>query len=264
MAPTPDSSEGQDKRLADIMDGIGDLDRLTPLLEKYGAKIHTHGVEAERDLRFVTHPFFHDFLWTTSPKILRRRIVTGQWSERRVNRNYTLDNAVDFIFLRTPRPYQHRALCRLLYGPQRFNIPDADICKLIIQTWITVEIFDRAGVDLWLDLLADHAGETVHTLDVAPLKRKHIRLYHGVEFDDYGDIDKYAAHSWTLDRDVAVRFANRFAKDDVQRPVLHVTLTPEQVQARAAFYTDARGEQEVLFLIDPRRPWRLCETEKDY
>jgi hypothetical protein len=99
--------------------------------------------------------------------------------------------------------------------------------ELVESVWIDAE---NPGVnrDVWLTLFEAMPCEALNKLP------KKFTIYRGTDPEDDNGI------SWTLSKKVAKFFADRF-KDD------GVVLTREIARSDALFYTDGRGEKEVIY-----------------
>ncbi len=128
------------------------------------------------------------------------------------------------------RPFRFEALLQSLSDGAGYY--DAESltekeCELIAAVWIDAE---NPGVnrDIWVELFADMPCPA---LDELPDK---FRIYRGTVAEDDDGI------SWTLDENTAKFFANRFnSKGVVKSKII--------TRADALYYTDERGEKEVIF-----------------
>lgn len=222
----------------------GDRETLEPLIKKYGAAI----ISPNNPLGdFISHPFYHNPLSSSFAKAMRVQIIRGRLAKRKMEREPSLDNIMYYLFGNVERPYRFNELKEVMHNYE-YLLTVEERRDVLVSLWIDTEIFDADYADEWLEFLTEYRSDLIDTLVSIPSEGELITLYHGVEYDM--DADDYNAYAWTTDIEVAKKFAGRFA--DTPRGLFDVTLTIEQIFELALFYTDERGESEVLFHTDPR------------
>lgn len=173
-----------------------------------------------------------------------------------------LENAKSCLWAH-PRPHRFRILREVI---DKIVTRDTEaLAEFILSVYVDTEIFDREYAIDWRNFLMDHA-ELLRAASI-PVKKladdTPLTIYHGIEYDGTDDSEWYPATAWTLDKDIAVKFAKRFAKSP--REVLAVTSSTRDLYTNAMFYTNARNEQELYFhSTDDLPEAKILVPEDDY
>ena len=177
---------------------------------------------------FIKHPFINELYFEGMNAVYNARyeLKTEAVEEAREKKDWS-----GFVWLHE-RPFRFTALLEALgtgYWDAE-NLTEADR-ELVEMVWTDAE-FPSVNRDYWLPLFEAMPRDSLAGLP------KTLTIYRGTSPDDETGI------SWTTDKAIAEFFANRF-KDD------GVVLEREIARSEALFYTEGRGESEVIF--DPTR-----------
>jgi hypothetical protein len=228
------------------MDGAGTIDALEDGLP---AHLRAHCI-ARGGLRLFHHPFLVSLLLpgmqVDIAALLARKIEMA--SARREARDFS------GLLILVERPYRMDALQELV-EEGAFEADPAAYWSLARWVWMDAEC-DEAD-PAWARLLdaALPRGETFMT----PADRRalaampdHLHLWRGVQAEDKAEAFAtcLSGHSWTLERDVALRFAHRgLAPPD--RPWIAEARLPREI---VRGYLRGRGEAEIVIRpedVDP-------------
>lgn len=176
---------------------------------------------------FIRHPLINELYHEAMNAVLNARYKlksealeeareAGKWSE--------------FVWLHE-RPFRFGALLEALSDGAGYWEAESlteDEMELVESVWIDAE---NPGVnrEFWLPLFE---AMPCAALDDLP---KTFTIYRGTGVDDDNN-----GISWTLSKETAEFFANRFRDDGV-------VLEREIARSDALFYTDGRGEKEVIY-----------------
>lgn len=178
--------------------------------------------------RSIRHPLVIDIMYAEP--------MNAMLNERYLHKKKAVDEARadgdqdQFIWLHE-RPFRLQALLECLSDFAGYYDADGltdEECELVEQVWVDAE-GPSVNRDIWIELFESVPCPALN--DLPP----ELTIYRGTVPEDEDGI------SWTLDKKRAQFFANRFNHDR------GVVKSRTIARADALFFTDARGEREIIF-----------------
>jgi len=176
---------------------------------------------------FIRHPLINELYCEPMNAVInaRYKLKTEAVEEAREKGKWS-----EFVWLHE-RPFRFGALLEVLSDGAGYweaeSLTEAEM-ELVAEVWIDAE---NPGVnrEFWLPLFEAMDCPELETLPDT------FTIYRGTGADDDNN-----GISWTLSEETAEFFANRFRDDGV-------VLTREINRSDALFYTNGRGEEEIIF-----------------
>lgn len=198
--------------------------------------------DAGAGLRVFHHPFCIQIL----PIGLPDRIEAHLSARLAEAEDALRKEGVEAYLWRLEKPYRLNALHDAVQAGSFDDDPKA-YWKLLGRIWMDSDIEEDAGV--WGALLAVELPGKYAMTEPGARKRlaekgEVLRVYRGVQAPDEIEArnETFSGYSWTLDRGVAVKFANRMIAAPDLAWVAQADVPAMQVQA----YLTGRGEEEVV------------------
>lgn len=222
-------------------------------LQRTLEEIHASVVELEPGFRMAQHPLYHT-IWTHEdmdpPPGISANTVGKKWLRDLIaHKLEALENASangnweSYVFIHE-RPWRVRTLYYLLLSGK---VPSDKVPELIMAVWTDTE-YPHQAYGMWQEIFASTSVAALNgTLDAREraLRRQLPEmptLYRGV--GEMRSEEAKRGFSWTLDRDKARWFAERFRKG--AGAVVEITVP----KAELVGPLQCRGEEEML-ILDP-------------
>lgn len=190
--------------------------------------------------RFLQHPLIQDMMPDATPGLVNRRYRHALAQLQLAEEKEDWDRV---IFLHE-RPFRAEKLYEL--HCEGVELP----AKIYTDVWIDSENIWQ-HMEEWRDMLSDlkfrgeRLGESIEELPET------LTVYRG------GIKKNQGGFSWTLDRDKAVWFAQRFLRPGQRGIVTEATVTKDQIVG----YLTSRNESEIV--VDPDELDAVLETAKE-
>ncbi len=209
------------------------MSNLKQSLKEIGLK--RHEVEFIESIGMIRHKFYVGFIVTGEvAKMVKTHIDYKRDTARMGMQNR---NCYQYVFSHT-RPFRLDAFMEyeLLNGTDSDSMK-MDIAKTLADVWIDCEN-PHINIDVWKAYFKKYGADSMSTEEIDFLTRldDNIEIYRGVqsECNDEGI-------SWTLDKDKALWFANRFRGEGIVR------VKKISKSAVSCFY-NGRGECEIILI----------------
>ena len=208
------------------------------------AKNFLHFEIAKTDLPFIVqHPF------TNSPYVMvkkgKNRFELGDLSKKEDLKLWTknLEREIDNFDLFTLLIFMNKAFYLLFIKNIEPYLSDGDLGKVLAQTWTSIEYISTdinvssEDITNWFKRADKKTLMSVNELEILESLPQKVTIYRGVTAENNMN---HQALSWTLNRDTAKWFANRFQTGTCE--IWQKEIKKEEILC----YFGGRNESEVI------------------